>query len=344
MRAASAFALAAVAASLGMISSSRAAAPAAGTDKVATVGQRTITRAELEEHVRPKLIEIEGEKYDALREGLDEMVADELEKQEAKARNITVDELHKQEIAAKIAAPSDEEIQKVYDENKAQLGGQTLDQIKPRIVEYLKQQKTDQRRAAFIEELKKKYKTTVALRPPMINVATAGRPERGGGAKAPVTIIEFSDYQCPFCGRAEGTVDQVMKTYGDKVRLVYRDFPLPMHPLARPASEAANCANAQGKFWEYHAKLFANQTALSEDKLKEYAKDLGLDTAKFEACLAQKPFKAAIDKDIEDGSKVGVTGTPAFFINGRMLSGAQPFDKFKEVIDEEISAKSASRS
>jgi protein-disulfide isomerase len=316
----------------------------AADDKVATVGDRTITRAELEEHVRPKLIELDNERYEALREGLDDLIADELEKREAKARGITVEQLEKQEVEAKVPAPSDADVQKVYDQNKAQLGGQTLEQIKPRIVEYLKQQKTDQRRSAFIEELKKKYKTTVALRPPVIDVATAGRPEKGGGAKAPVTIIEFSDYQCPFCGRAEGTVDQVMKTYGDKVRLVYRDFPLPMHPQARPASEAANCANAQGKFWEYHARLFANQTALTEDKLKEYAKDLGLDTAKFEQCLAQKPFKAAIDKDIEDGSKVGVTGTPAFFINGRMLSGAQPFDKFKEVIDEEISAKSASRS
>jgi len=216
--------------------------------------------------------------------------------------------------------------------------------VKPRIVEYLNEQKGEERHAAFIEELKKKHKTTVALRPPIVDVATAGRPERGGGAKAPVTIIEFSDYQCPFCKRAEGSVDQVVKTYGDKVRLVFRDYPLPMHPQARPAAEAANCANAQGKFWDYHAKLFANQAALSEDKLKEYAKDVGLDSAKFDQCMADKSFKGAIDKDIADGEKVGVTGTPAFFINGRMLSGAQPFEKFKEVIDEELTAKGVSPS
>ena len=339
MRVAFALVLAFSAASLATTS----VALAADAGKVATVGQRTISRAELEEHVRPKLIEIENEKYEALRDGLEELVADELEKQEAKARGITVDDLQRQEVAAKIAPPTDEEIQKLFDENKAQLGGQSLDQIKPRIVEYLKQQKTDQRRAAFIEELKKKYKTTVALRPPVIDIGTAGRPEKGGGAKAPVTIVEFSDYQCPFCSRAEVTVDQVMKAYGDKVRLVFRDFPLPMHAQARGAAEAANCASAQGKFWPYHGKLFANQSALGDDKLKEYAKDLGLDTAKFEQCLAAKPFKAAIDKDIADASKVGVTGTPAFFINGRMLSGAQPFEKFKEVIDEELRAKTASR-
>jgi protein-disulfide isomerase len=116
-----------------------------------------------------------------------------------------------------------------------------------------------------------------------------------------------------------------------------------MHPQARPAAEAANCANAQGKFWEYNAKLFANQSALGDDKLKEYAKEIGLDTAKFDQCLAEKPFRAAIDKDIADASKVGVNGTPAFFINGRMLSGAQPFEKFKEVIDDELSAKGSNR-
>jgi protein-disulfide isomerase len=317
---------------------------AADQANVATVGDRKITRTELEEHVRPKLIEIENERYEALRDGLDEMVAEELEKQEAKGRGVSVPDLEKQEVAAKVSAPTDADVQKVYDENKKQLGTQTLEQVKPRIVEYLNQQAEAQRHGAFIEELKKKHKTTVALRPPVVEVASAGRPERGAGAKAPITIIEFSDYQCPFCKRAETVVDQVMKTYGDKIRLVFRHYPLPMHPQARPAAEAASCANAQGKFWDYHAKLFANQSALGEDKLKEYAKDVGLDSGKFDQCLAEKPFKAKIDEDVADGSKVGVNGTPAFFINGRMLSGAQPFEKFKEVIEEELTAKGASAS
>src|SRR5438093_1262750 len=332
MKVVTSLAVAALAGSLGIVPAARAA----GDGKVATVGEHAITRAQLEEHVRAKLIELENQRYELLREGLDEMIADELVKQEASARKTTPADLEKQEVAAKVAEPSDEEIQKVYDANKAQLGSQTLEQIKPRIVEYLTQQGIQRRRQAFVEELKKAHKTTVELRPPVIEVATAGRPERGGGTKAPVTIIEFSDYQCPFCGRAESTVDEVMKHYGNKVRLVYRDFPLPMHAQARPASEAASCANAQGKFWEYHATLFANQTALGEDQLKEYAKNVGLDAAKFDQCLKDKPFKAAIDKDVADGERVGVNGTPAFFINGRMLSGALPFDKFKEVIDEQL--------
>jgi protein-disulfide isomerase len=327
------FALVIAAASFGMVGAVQAA------DSVATVGGQTITRTQLEDHVRAKLIEIEGERYEAMREGLDELISDELMKQEAKARNITPDALEKAEITDKVPAPSDADVQKMYDENKAQLQGQTLEQIKPRIVEYLKNQKEEARRTAFIGELKKKYKTSDSLKPPVVAVDTAGRPEKGGGAKAPVTIVYFSDYECPFCGRAEASVDQVMKTYGDKVRLVFRDYPLPMHANARPAAEAANCANAQGKFWEYHEKLFKNQRDLGAEKLVTYAEQVGLDKAKFADCLAKKSFSAAIDKDIADGQKVGVNGTPAFFINGRSLSGAQPFEKFKEVIDDELEAK-----
>ncbi len=302
---------------------------------VATVGGTTITRAQLEAHVRPKLVEIENERYEALKDGLDEMIGEELFKQEAKARNVTPEQLEKTEIDAKVAAPTDAEIQKVYDENKSELGNASLESVKPRIVEYLKQQKAAERHEAFVGELRGKYKTIVALKPPVVEVATAGRPERGGGQKAAVTIIEFSDYECPFCKRAEQTVEKVMGAYGDKVRLVYRDFPLAFHAHARGASDAANCAGAQGKFWEYHSKLFASQD-LSPDKLKTLAGDVGLDKPKFEECLAKQEFKAKIDKDIEDGGNAGVTGTPAFFINGRMISGAQPFEKFKEVIDEEL--------
>jgi protein-disulfide isomerase len=311
------------------------AAPASDAP-VATVGGRTIKRAEVEERARPKLVEIENERYEALRESLDEIIAEELLKQEAKARGTTPEALEKQEVDGKVAAPTDAEVQKVYDDNKEQLGNQTLEQIKPRIVAYVRQQKEEERRQAFLAELKAKHKTTVSLRPPVVEVAAAGRPARGGGPNAPVTIIEFSDYQCPFCKRAEESVEKVMKEYGDKVRLVFRDFPLPMHPQARPASEAAACANDQGKFWEYHAKLFANQSALADANLKAYAKDLGLDAAKFDKCVADKKHAKKVEEDIAEGSKVGVTGTPAFFINGRMLSGAQPFEKFKEVIDDEL--------
>lgn len=316
---------------------------AAADQPAATVGGKAITMVDVENHVKPKLIEIDAERYSALREGLDELIAEELFTREAKARGVTEEALVKAEIIDKVPEPSDADVQKLYDSAKEQLGGQPLDAVKPQIVNYLKEQKAVERQGVFIEELKKKYKTVVMLKPPVVKVETAGRVSRGGGPNAPVTIIEFSDYECPFCKRAEPTVDQVMEVYGDKVRLVFRDFPLPMHEHARLASEAANCANAQGKFWEYHKKLFASDD-LKKENLQKMAAETGLDKAKFDQCLEQEEFKAAIDKDIADGAAVGVNGTPAFFINGRSISGAQPFEKFKEIIDEEIARANESKS
>lgn len=313
----------------------------AWAETLATVGDTPITREALEKHVKPKLVEVENQRYEVLSEGLDELVSEQLLEKEAKAKSVTVQQLVATEVIAKVTEPTDAEVQKVFDDNKAQLQGQTLEQVKPRIVEFLKQQKGAERQQAYITELKGKYKTTVALKPPKVEVATAGRPARGGGESAPVTIIEFSDYECPYCKRAEEVVQQVHKTYGDKVRIVYRHYPLEFHANARPAAEAAACANAQGKFWEFHDKIWT-LSELSEPKLKGIAGELGLDQTKFDECLAKKQFKADIDKDMADASAVGVTGTPAFFINGRMLSGAQPFEKFKEIIDEELARSSKS--
>lgn len=310
------------------------AASESAAETVATVGKTTITRAQLDAHLKAQLAELENQRYTALREGLDQLVGEELLTQEAKARGVSVEDLVKTEILDKAATPSDADVQKIYDENKDKLGNAPFDTIKPRLVDYLRQQSATQRRDVFLTELKAKYPTKVELRPPKIEVGTGGRPVLGPD-KAPVTIIEFSDYECPFCKRAEESVQQVLKVYKDQVRFVYRDYPLPFHANARPAAEAANCAAAQGKFWEYHPKLMASKD-LTPEYFKTLATEVGLDRTKFDACLAKNPYKEAIDKDLADGMAVGINGTPAFFINGRLLDGAQPFEKFKEVIDEEI--------
>ena len=158
-----------------------------------------------------------------------------------------------------------------------------------------------------------------------------------GNNNAKVTIVSFEDYQCPFCERVQPALKQIEKEYGDKVRFVFRDFPLRnIHPQAQIASEAAECAGEQNKYWEYHDVLFGNQQALDAASLKKYAADLKLDTNKFNECLDSGKMQAEVDKDLNDGSALGVTGTPTFFINGQKLVGAQPYSEFKRIIDAEL--------
>lgn len=161
-----------------------------------------------------------------------------------------------------------------------------------------------------------------------------------GKKNAKVTIIEFSDFQCPFCKRSRATLDQIKKAYPNDVRIVYRDFPLGFHPKAPKAAEAAECANVQGKFWEMHDLIYAGAPdKLEVSDFKGYAKDLKLSSSKYDECLDSGKFAAEVKKDFEDGQKAGVSGTPTFFINGRKLVGAQPFESFKKVIDEELGKK-----
>jgi protein-disulfide isomerase len=310
----------------------------ARAETVATVAGESISRDDVEKRVRPQLIELENNRYEVLEQGLNEAIAEKLLEKEAKSRSVSIDDLRKTEVEAKVPQPTDDDIQKLYDQNKAQLGGQTLEELKPKIQQYLVGQAAATREGAYIEELKKKYATTVTLAPPKIEVGDGGRESRGGSTTAPVTIIAFSDYECPYCKRAESVVAQVMQTYGNDVRYVHRDFPLPFHAHATEAAQAARCAGDQKKFWEYHDKIFA-AADLTTEALKQTATDLSLDRTKFDECLSSGKYKAQIEADIAAGSEVGVNGTPAFFINGRMLSGAQPFEKFKEIIDGEIARK-----
>jgi protein-disulfide isomerase len=308
-------------------------ATAVAAEPLATVGDRKIERAEVEKAVAGQLVAIENNRYKALREGLDAMVAETLMELEAEARGVSVQDLANAEIFAKAGEPTDDEVKALYEQHKANLKGAPLEEMRPRLVDYLKQGKLAAQQEALLTSLRAKYPTAIALRPPTVKVDVGSRVK--GPANAPVTIVEFSDYECPFCKRAEPSIKQVLDTYGDKVRLAYRDYPLDFHANARPASLAAHCANAQGKFWEYHEKVMASED-LSKTALEKIADDSGLDRAAFDACFAKDEFKAAIDADMAAGAAAGVNGTPAFFINGRMLDGAQPFEAFKEIIDEEL--------
>lgn len=310
--------------------------PAFAADEiVATVDGTEITLEAVEKLVRPQLIELENNRYQLMRGALENLIAVELLDKEAAARGITRGELENIEVTSKLTEPTEEQISELYEASKSQLGGATLDDVRERIVEFLAQQQATKLRTDLVIELRKKYKTKLLLEVPRIDVSGAGRESRGGGPKAPIQIIAFSDYECPYCRMAEITVEEVLEKYGDKLNYTLRDYPLPFHAQARGAARAARCAGEQKKFWEYHDALW-KADGLATEQLDALAAELELDKAAFDACVASDKFNDTIDEDLAAGAELGVNGTPAFFVNGRMLSGAQPLEAFSQLIDEEL--------
>lgn len=310
------------------------------TNPVAKIGDHTITEADIADDIAGQMVRINNQIYSTKKQAIDAAIAEYLIDQEAKKRSVTKEQLLKQEVADKVPAVTDAEVQQVYDSNKARLGGKKLEEVKPQIVQQLQANKQQQQQQAFIQELRKAASIKMFIKPPMLNVATDGAPARGP-ADAPVTIVEFSDFQCPYCVRVQGELVKVRDTYKDKVKIVFKDFPLSIHNNAQKAAEAARCALEQDKdkYWEYHDKLFANATSLAVDNLKKFAADLKFEPAKFNECLDSGKHAAAVNKDMADGTKIGVSGTPAFLVNGRFLSGAQPFSAFQEAIDDALASQ-----
>jgi protein-disulfide isomerase len=277
--------------------------------------------------------------YEARRAALDEIVALKLMDDAAKAQGIERSALVEKEITSKAQPVTEQDIAAWYQANQGRVQGASLEQVKQPIRAFLTQERMQTIREEYVDALKGKTAVNVMLDPPRQKVTNPPTSPVRGPADAPVEIVEFSDFQCPFCQRVGPAVTQVLNTYGNRVRLVYREYPLPNHPNARPAAEAGMCANEQGKFWPYHDRLFANQQRLGVNDLKQHAVDLGLDAARFNACMDSHKNVPLIEADISAGNESGVNGTPAFFINGRMLSGAQPFEAFKRIIDDELALK-----
>jgi len=216
--------------------------------------------------------------------------------------------------------------------------GRSLEAMAPAINRFLTDQRRAQAREAILDELRKKGPAIrVALEAPRLNVAIAASNPTLGRATAPVTLVEFSDYQCPYCQRVEPTLKRLREAYGDKIRFVWKDFPLTqIHPQAFKAGEAAHCAGDQGKYWELHDVLFNKQQELQPPDLKRHAAELGLDANAFNQCLDSSKHGARVRDGVSEGGALGVNSTPTIFINGRRLSGAQPYEAFTAIIDEEL--------
>ena len=278
---------------------------------------------------------MERDKKKAIEDALNEIVTEKLLTAEAKKQGITIDELVKKEVEEKTPVPSDEDVRRFYDTNKARING-TFVETALDIRNYLMDQDHDRVFGTLLSRLRKDYGFTSMLEPDRITVATEGHPSRGA-ANAPVTIVEFSDFECPYCGGLYPTLKTIEANYKDKVRIVYRQFPLNnIHPLAQKAAEASLCANEQGKFWQLHDAMFSDQQHLTVDDLKSKAAALSMNTEAFSTCLDSGKHAAAIRDSIVEGSKLGVDGTPALFINGRLLVGNQPYSEIEKLIEDEL--------
>jgi protein-disulfide isomerase len=300
----------------------------------AIVAGKTIGTQEVDDLVRAQLMDLRAREHQLRSQALDALVGQALLEKEAEARGVTAEALYESEVKAK-AAVSDTEVKSYYEANKARMGTTPEADALKQIQAGLTQQRENERRAALVRELRAKYDVKVLLEPYRVPVEVGSAPSRGN-PKAPVTIVEFSDFQCPYCVRARPTVARVREVYGDRIRWVFRHFPLDFHAQAQKAGEAAACAGDQGKFWEMHDLLWQNTARLQVADLKAHAATLGLDVAAFAQCLESGRYDGLVEADTAAGQGYGVSGTPAFFVNGRPLVGAQPFEAFAQVIDDEL--------
>jgi protein-disulfide isomerase len=315
-------------------------------DPVAHIGGEAVPRQALLDEAASSLAQIEQRRIrcetdadrneqQALESAAERLVRKRLFALEAAKRGVTEDAL-REEVRVKASEVSDADVEDFFKKNQSQIN-QPLEKVAAQIKSYLSQQRLQKAEEDFFTSIRDGYEVDVLLEPLRVEVAADGPAK--GPEQAPVTIIEFSDFECPYCKRVVPTLDQIDEKFGEQVRIVYRHYPLSIHPNAQKAAEASLCADDQGKFWEMHDLLFEEQQKLAVDDLKEKAARLELDAAAFGECLDSGRHAEKVKADFAAGSVAGVDGTPAFFVNGRFISGAVPFETIAPVIEDEIRRK-----
>jgi len=293
-----------------------------------------------------QILRLESQLYALRRRAVDDAIARRLLEREAARRSTTVEALLAQEVEAKLTPPAEAEVEaRVAARKRAgAVTDEELEAARHGIRAALAERQRAELREKLVASLRERARIVVeGLEPPALAtpIATEGEPSRGP-ADAPVTIVEFSDFQCPYCRQVQPTLKALLERYPDKVRLVHRDFPVAqLHPGAQAAAEAARCAGEQGKFWEYGDVLYANPAKQAEADLVHHATALGLDEARFRDCVRSKRHAGAVARGIADGKKVGVVGTPTFFVNGTPLVGARPLAEFQALVERELRRRAA---
>jgi protein-disulfide isomerase len=303
---------------------------------IVTVGGLPITAGTIDERLKPIVYKLRLNSYQLTRQALDVTINDMLLLAEANRLNVPPEEIVRKEITEKIHPPTEAEIAKFYSENKSRIPMELV-AVSNQIANYLQEQDRQRLETVLSTRLRAGANIRVLISEPALpvqSISVDDDPVRGD-AKAPVTIVEFTDFQCPSCAAIQPVLEEILKSYGNKVRLVVRDFPLTRHENARKAAEAANAANAQGKFFEYTALLFKRQDKLDPASLKKYASELGLNRARFDSELDGGKYAAEVKHDVDDGEIYGIDSTPAVFVNGVALR-EMSIDALRALIDRSL--------
>lgn len=307
-------------------------------DPIAAIinGRRVITQKEVDEYVAQQINDLQEKIYVIRRNALNNLITKAILEEEAKSRGLSISDLKNVLIPGKVDIDQ-KQVDQLYLANISGFAELGEDEVKERIkLDLESQEKIDKYKAA-LGQIRSRLNTEIRLLPPNIvrSKVIAMGPSRGG-EDALVTVVEFSDFQCPFCRQAAKTLDNIAKHYGDRIRIVYKHFPLSIHPQAFQAAQASVCADSQGKFWQYHDSLFNSDGDMSLAYLLKIGASIGLDQEEFSHCLSSVAAKEVVMRDSQEAQKLSIQGTPTFLLNGKLIKGALNEDEFKKAIDNEL--------
>jgi protein-disulfide isomerase len=304
---------------------------------VAEVDGTKFTLADLERRHPASLFQARNTFYQAERKAIEDFIDDYLLERQAQKENVTVSQLLDRHVISALPKDPPDEALRVYFEGLDST--QPYEAVRDQIVESLRQRRLGKARAAYLKTLRSQANLVVSLGPPRAQISLKDTPIRGL-AEAPVLLVEFADYECPFCQQIQPSLDKLQAEYKGKLAFVYKDAPLPMHPHAEKAAEATHCAGKQGKYWEYHDLLYISKQ-LEVPQLQEHARKLGLDGAAFDKCLESGEQAAIVNAQFAESQSLQLQGTPSFFVNGHFFSGGLTYEQFRGVVEEELALSSA---
>ncbi len=305
-------------------------------EPIARVSGHDLTLGDLQGQQSGKLLQAQYQYYLSERKALEEAIDNRLLEDEAKRKQIPLDQLMETEVYNGVKDPTEDQLKVYYEGLDTQ---EPYESIRGEVLQHIRELRRTKARAAYVEALRKKAQINILLMPPTADVNT-DKAFVKGDRKAPIVLVEFADYQCPYCQKVNPQIQQLKKEYGDALTVVFKDFPLPMHHSAQKAAEASRCAGEQGKFWEYHDVLFYSKLT-EPDELKEHARTLRLDTERFDSCLDNGTEAEAVKNDLQEARNLGLTGTPSFFVNGHFFSGVVDYAALKDIINQQLNSVAA---